>query len=191
MAAPSLRRCSVTTTREIVAYGVPAQSGVFARRGFLLTPDTPRGLPALALQINQDAFQLGQVLDTTLILSNPGAQRTVDMYVGIVFPDGAVWWVKDVNTFEGAWSDSLEADPRTCTPLWTGMTLMAGLQATWTDFIEHTWTGIEPQGIYHFVVGWTLPNSLEDGVIHKGDLVALDWKAFSVSGGGQAFVMNR
>jgi hypothetical protein len=168
--------------------GETAGSG--AMRGFLLTP----GLgvpPSLALSINQESFTPGQSLDTALVLRNPGPQRQVDMYVGIVFPDGWVWWVQDVNTFAGSASESLEADPRTFTPLWAGMTLIAGLNATWEDFIEQTWTGVEGFGTYHLVVGWTVAGSLQDGVIHDGDIVALDWKAFSVSSGGQAVAMNR
>jgi hypothetical protein len=137
----------------------------------------------VALQVNQPTFTMGERLDTALIMANPGPALVVDMYVGIIFPDGWVWWFRDVNTLDGAASASLETDPSTFTPMFSSMTLIPGLNTVWEDFIEHTWSGFEGQGTYHLLVGWTLPGSLQDGRVDEGDVIALDWKALQVQAG--------
>jgi hypothetical protein len=136
--------------------------------------------PALTVQVNATSFRLGDRLRTVLELSNPlPILVTVDMYVGIVTPAGPVYWIKDVNTYEGSWSNSLNDDPRTFLPLWPGMTLIPGLREIWTEFVEYTFAGSEPVGTYHILVAWTMPGSFADGRIDPGDVIAGDWKAFN------------
>jgi hypothetical protein len=136
--------------------------------------------PSLAVHVSAPSFRLGDRLRTALELSNPGPSPvTVDMYVGIVTPNGPVYWLKDVNTFEGSWSNSLNEDPRTFLSLWPGMTLIPGLRQTWTEFVEYTFTGPEPAGTYHLLVAWTMPGRFADGRIDPGDVIAGDWKAFN------------
>ena len=136
--------------------------------------------PSLTLHVSAPSFRLGDRLRTVLELSNPlPSPVTVDMYVGIVTPTGTVYWIKDVNTFEGSWSNSLNDDPRTFLSLWPGMTLIPGLRETWTEFVEYTFAGPEPVGTYHILVAWTMPGSFADGRIDPGDVIAGDWKAFN------------
>ena len=152
--------------------------GLTGGQGWLLTPQ--QAPPALALQLNAHPYQLGDTLRMALRMSNPGPMLTVDHYVGIILPDGdTVFWVTNTAPLDGVIT-SLSANPSTFVPLLRGVMWPAGMDVTQQDYLTFRWTGLEPQGTYHLVVGWTKAGSLADGVIDEGDIVALDWKAFQV-----------
>jgi hypothetical protein len=58
----------------------------------------------------------------------------------------------------------------------------ARLDVTQEDYLSYRFTGVEAPGIYHLLVGWTEPGSLDDGRIDEGDVLALDWKAVQFTG---------
>jgi hypothetical protein len=60
------------------------------------------------------------------------------------------------------------------------------MRATQQDYFTYTFTGLEPSGIYHFLVGWTKPDSLGDGRIDEGDVLALAWTPFTFIPGSTA-----
>jgi uncharacterized repeat protein (TIGR01451 family) len=150
------------------------------RRGFLLTPvDTS---PSLAIRLNQATFQAGQTLRVTLDLRNPGPILITDVYVGVILPDGqTVLWLTNTAPLEGVVT-RLDADPRTFTPMLRNVSWPAGLDATQEDYLTYRFTGGETPGIYHLLVGWTIPGSLDDGRIDEGDVLALAWTPVQFTG---------
>jgi uncharacterized repeat protein (TIGR01451 family) len=139
--------------------------------------------PSLAIRLNQATFQPGQTLRVTLDLSNPGPILTTDVYVGVILPDGVnTLFLTNFSPLEGVMT-TLSSDPRTFARLLRNVSWPAGMRATQQDYFTHTFTGLEPLGTYHFLVGWTKPNSLEDGRIDEGDVLALAWTPFTFTRG--------
>jgi hypothetical protein len=150
------------------------------RRGYLLTPITAP--PSLAIRLNQSTFQPGETLRVTLDLSNPGPMLTTDVYVGIILPDGEqVVFLTNLSPLEGQLT-TLSSNPRLFARLLQGVSWPANLHATQENYWVYTRSGLEANGTYHLVVAWTKPNSLQDGSIDEGDILALDWKAFRFTG---------
>jgi hypothetical protein len=149
-------------------------------RGFLLTPvDTS---PSLAITLNQTGFAPGQTLRMALEMRNPGPMLTTDVYVGIILPDGEqVVFLTNLSPLEGQLT-TLSSNPRLFARLLQGVSWPANLRATQENYWVYTRSGLEANGTYHLVVAWTKPNSLEDGRIDEGDILALDWKAFQFTG---------
>jgi hypothetical protein len=163
---------------EILARAThPSLAGI---RSVLLTPvDTS---PSLAIRLNQTAFQPGQTLRVTLDLSNPGPMLTTDVYVGIILPDGEqVVFLTNLSPLEGQLT-TLSSNPRLFARFLQGVSWPANLHATQENYWVYTRSGFEANGTYYLVIAWTKPNSLEDGRIDEGDILALDWKAFQFTG---------
>jgi uncharacterized repeat protein (TIGR01451 family) len=143
----------------------------------------PTAPPSLAIRLNQSTFQPGETLRVTLDLSNPGPTLTTDVYVGIILPDGVnTLFLTNFSPIEGVMT-TLDSDPRTFPRLLRNVSWPSGLRATQEDYFTHTFTGLEPFGTYHLLVGWTRPGSLDDGAIHDGDVLALAWAPFSFTRG--------
>ena len=129
-------------------------------RGFLLTPIP--SVPALAIRLNQSSFTPGHTLRVDRDLSNPGPILATDVYVGVILPDGVnTLFLTNLSPLEGSLT-TLDNAPRTFARLLRGVSWPAGMRATQQDYFTHTFTGLEPGGTYHFLVGWTKPNSLEE-----------------------------
>ena len=141
--------------------------------------------PTLALRLNQTHFRVGETLHMALDIHNPGPFLTTDVYVGVILPDGqTILWLTNTAPLEGVVTSFTQAsDPRSFVPIIRGVSWPAGMRATQQDYFTHTFTGLEPLGTYHFLVGWTKPNSLEDGRIDEGDVLALAWAPFSFTRG--------
>jgi uncharacterized repeat protein (TIGR01451 family) len=140
--------------------------------------------PSLDICLNQSTFQPGQTLRVTLDLSNPGPILTTDVYVGVTLPDGVnTLFLSNFSPLEGVIT-ILRNDPRTFARLLRNVSWPAGMRATQQEYFTHTFTGLEPLGTSHFLVGWTKPNSLEDGRIDEGDVLAPAWAPFTFTRGG-------
>jgi hypothetical protein len=135
-------------------------------RGWLLAPGGPQP-PALALRLNQDAFRPGETLAAAVEVDGGPA----DLHVAVILPDGVTTlFLTNLDTL----SYIVSTIPRGPYPVTAGSSL------------THTWAGLEPAGVYHLVAALSTPGSLADGRIDAGDVVALDWKAFSF-GPGELF----
>jgi uncharacterized membrane protein len=146
--------------------------------GFLLTPMPP----AIAIILNQTDFAPGQTLRMALDMHNPGPMLTTDEYVGIILPDREqVVFLTNLSPLEGQLT-ALSNNPRLFARLLQGVSWPANLHATQENYWVYTRSGLEANGTYYLVVAWTKPNSLEDGRIDEGDILALDWKAFRFTG---------
>jgi len=149
-------------------------------KGFLFSPVYES--PSLALHLSQTDFRPGETLRVTLDLSNPGPMLTTDVYVGVILPDGEqVVFLTNLSPLEGQLT-TLSSNPRLFARLLQGVSWPANLHATQENYWVYTRSGLEANGTYHLVVAWTKPNSLQDGSIDEGDILALDWKAFRFTG---------
>jgi uncharacterized repeat protein (TIGR01451 family) len=97
--------------------------------------------PALALQLNQTIFTIGQTLRVTVALSNPGPLLTTDVYVGAIMPDGVnTLFLTNFFPLEGVMT-TLSSDPRTFATLLRNVSWPAGMRATQQDYFTYTFTG--------------------------------------------------
>jgi hypothetical protein len=153
--------------------------GVSEGHNWLLTPVPP----SLVISLNQGIFHPGDTLRVALTMDNPGGQLTVDQYVGIILTDGqTILWLTNTAPLEGV-VGSLGDSPATFTPILRGVNWPTGMHVTQTDYFTYRVTGLEVPGTYHLLVGWTKPGSLQDGRIDDGDVVALAWTPFQLTGG--------
>jgi hypothetical protein len=92
-----------------------------------------------------------------------------------------VVFLTNLSPLEGQLT-ALSNNPRLFARLLQGVSWPANLHATQENYWVYTRSGLEANGTYYLVVAWTKPNSLEDGRIDEGDILALDWKAFRFTG---------
>jgi hypothetical protein len=145
-------------------------------RGFLFSPVYES--PSLAVHLNQASFSPGETLRVDLQAHNPGPILTTDVYVGIILPDGvSTLFLTSLSPLDGVMT-TIGSDPRTFAPLLKGVSWPASLDFTQKDSWVYTRNGFEGNGTYHVLVGWTKPNSLADGLIDEGDVLALAWAPF-------------
>jgi hypothetical protein len=162
------------TLREAIAINDAGQIVALPelRAGYvLLTPVAP----ALGLFVNRVDFQAGQTLRMDVAMRNPGPPLPSDVYVAAILPDGqTVLWITNTSPLQGV-VGIMSDNPTTYTPMLRGVNWPAGLEVTQQDYLTYTFTGAEAPGIYHLLIGWTKPHSLEDGSIDPGDVLALAW----------------
>jgi hypothetical protein len=152
-------------------------------RNVLLSPVAAEP-PSLALHLNQLVYRTpGDTLRVDVTLRNPGPMRTTDVYFGVILPDGdTVLWLTSTAPI-AAVAGSLRDSPATFTPLFRGASWPANLDVTHRDVLVRTYDGQEALGLYVFLVAWVQPDSLADGRLDEGDVLALDWKGLWLQGG--------
>jgi hypothetical protein len=136
--------------------------------------------PNLALHLNQTTYRAGDTLRVGVTMKNPGPMRTVDVYFGLILPDGdTVLWLTSTMPL-AAVAGSLRDSPAMFTPLFRGVTWPANLDVTHRDVIVRRYDGQETPGVYHFLIAWVQPDSLADGSLDNGDVLALAWQGLWV-----------
>jgi hypothetical protein len=147
----------------------------------LQSPSQP---PSLALHLNQLVYRTpGDTLRVDVTLRNPGPMRTTDVYFGVILPDGdTVLWLTSTAPI-AAVAGSLRDSPATFTPLFRGASWPANLDVTHRDVLVRTYDGQEMLGVYHLLMAWVQPNSLADGRLDEGDVLALAWQGLWLQGG--------
>ena len=151
---------------------------------FLLTPLLPAP-PSLAIHLNQAAIAPGQTLRVALEMHNPGPLLTTDVYALVLLPDGdSAVFLTNLSPTEGVVRSLSRDNPSTFPTLLAGVSWPANLHTTHQDAWVYTRTGLEANGTYLLIVAWTKPNSLQDGSIDEGDILALDQQAFQFTGPG-------
>ena len=144
---------------------------------------TPSGPPSLALHLNQAAIAPGQTLHVALEIHNPGPLLTTDLYALVLFPDGdSAVFLTNLSPTEGVVRSLSRDNPSTFPRLLAGVSWPANLHTTHQDAWVYTRTGLEANGTYLLIVAWTKPNSLQDGAIDAGDILALDQQPFQFTG---------
>ena len=151
-------------------------------RAFLLTP-LPPAPPSLAIHLNQFDVAPGQTLRVALEMHNPGPLRTTDLYALVLLPDGdQAVFLTNLSPTDGVIRSLSRDNPSTFPRLLAGVSWLSNLHTTQQDAWVYTRNGLEANGTYHLIVAWTKPNSLQDGSIDEGDILALDSKAFRFTG---------
>jgi hypothetical protein len=94
---------------------------------------------------NQPAFAVGQSLIPAVSYANPGLASAIDVYVGLLFPDGHT-----IAFFTGAGGFALgdAANPASFRPAVAGVSLAAPASATVPNVFAYPWTASAPRGGY-------------------------------------------
>ena len=88
---------------------------------------------------------MGQTLTPTVRYINPGLASVVDVYTGLLFPDGhTIAFFTGGNGF--VVGDA--ANPTSFRPAATGVSLAAPLAATVPNVFAYPWTATDPRGSY-------------------------------------------
>ena len=135
----------------------------------------------LTLGLNQAMFRAGETLRVRLGIHHQGPSVTMDVYLGILLPDGVtVFFVTSLAPLDGVVT-RLDTDPRTFAPLAASFEFPPELDVTLEDFFVYTFTGGESPGSYTIFTLLTPPGAFTDGQVDAGDLLGLTLQPFTVS----------
>jgi hypothetical protein len=130
-----------------------------------------------SIAANGTNFFPGVTLVVGRFMTNPGSALTVDLYVGVLAPDGeTLVFVTDSGFVLGRISD-----PVTFRPIQTGVSLSTPFVISEPEFLRYTWNGTEPAGSYVLFFAVALAGAFSDNSLDPGDLVALGTASFLFS----------
>jgi hypothetical protein len=123
-------------------------------------PNPVPGPPTLAawLSANRPVFHPGETLVLTARIENPGLPATVDLYVGVLLPDG-----RTIVTFTGPQRHLVVgslADLASLPPVAASTSLSVPFAISEADFVVYRWSGGESVGRYVFFVAAAAPGGL-------------------------------
>ena len=128
----------------------------------------------LVVQVNQTAFSIGQTLNVTAGITNPGLPGAADVYVGMLRPDGAI----EFFTSDGVAVGNI-ANPASLRAIAVGVSLGTGFSVIVPNFRSHVWTGSEVRGDYTAFLFAVTTGALTDGVVGLGELLGIATAVFS------------
>jgi hypothetical protein len=114
---------------------------------------------ALELNPNQSAFAVGQTLTPTVKFTNPGLASVVDVYTGLLFPDGHTI---AFFTEAGGFVVGDAANPASFRTAAAGLSLAAPLSATVANVFSYPWTAIAPRGSYVLFLAAVKANTTDE-----------------------------
>ena len=134
----------------------------------------------VTVAVNRPQFSAGDTLVVSVGLSNPGLPLVVDLYLGLLLPDGdtIVFFTGDGSVVVFGRASS----PATFRPIGVGVTLASPFVVDVSDLFAHTWTGGEPRGRYLFFVAALAAGCLADGSVDAGELLAFGVAPFTFGG---------
>ena len=110
--------------------------------------------PTITIYTDADMYGSGYLVEVSLSGSNDGEAMSVDVYVGIILPDGDIW-----STQYNGWSHSIEPWlPDTYVPGW--LFLMSRTQF-WAFHLPCEVPPIEDEGDYSFAAVLTYPGTFD------------------------------
>jgi len=124
--------------------------------------------------VNQAAFSIGQTLNVTAGITNPGLPGAADLYVGMLRPDGAI----DFFTSDGIAVGHV-ANPASFRAIAVGVPLRTGFSVIVPDFRSHLWTGSEVRGGYTAFLFAVTAGALTDGVVSVDEILGTTTAVFS------------
>ena len=114
---------------------------------------------SIEVSANQSTFAVGQTLTPTVTFANPGLPSVVDVYMGLLFPDGHT-----IAFFTGAggfvFGDA--ANPASFRTAAAGVSLAAPLSATIPNVFSYPWTATDPRGGYVLFLATVKANAPTD-----------------------------
>jgi hypothetical protein len=133
----------------------------------------------LSTGVNQPTFSVGDTVNLSLAVDNPGVPGTADVYLALVLPDGRAAFVTalPVTADVIAWGDLL--DVASYRPLARNVPLESPVALGTTEFSVYEWTGDEPRGEFALFFLAVTPGALDDGVIEPEEILASSQSRFS------------
>src|SRR5712692_1713248 len=100
---------------------------------------------SVEVSANRSTFAVGQTLTPTVTFTNPGLASVVDVYTGLLFPDGHT-----ITFFTGAGGFVVDdaSNPTSFSPPAAAVSLTAPLSATVPNVFAYPWTATDPRGDY-------------------------------------------
>jgi hypothetical protein len=130
---------------------------------------------SVSASVNQSMFAPGQTVRVTAEVTNPGMSGAVDVYAGMMRPDGIVEFVTNRS---GGSAFGHVNDLTSFRPIVTGMSLSRPFSVTIPDFYTHVWTGGEPRGAWVFFLLVVKTGALSGGALTSDKILALATDAF-------------
>jgi len=127
---------------------------------------------ALTATVRGPGFSTGQTLQVGVGIDDPGIDSIVDLFFGVLLPDGHTVITFTDLSFHFALGDI--ADLTSLEPIAANLDLTAPLSASASPFFNYTWGGSEPAGIYNWFFLAAVHDSLADNSADPGDVVAYD-----------------
>jgi hypothetical protein len=179
MGSPGHRQNILDPVARHIGVGFAVDASSTYRRywtnDFGMSAGAPQGPPpacmSLTVSANQVQFAPGQALTLSVAVDTTGVTGTADLFVGVVLPDGhTVLLFTDLELHAETVDVSYLAAWR---PMVAGIDLAAPFVLARPAFLDYTWGGNEPPGIYTFFVAAVTPGALGDGRADPEDVLVL------------------
>jgi hypothetical protein len=156
-------------------YSREPPNGTWPQTEFMVARLQVSGPPLTPIvSLNETTFAVGQTLDVTVGLTNPGLSGNADVYAGFLSPDNSIHFLTSAGTIVSNPSN-LASFP----PLAAGVPLEAPFSVTVPDFYSHKWTGSEPRGTWVFFLAVVNAGALAGGTVPEASIVGLASASFT------------
>jgi len=156
-------------------YSREPPNGTWPQTEFMVARLQVSGPPlSLVTSVNHTTFAVGQTLDVTVGLTNPGLSGNVDVYAGFLSPDSSIHFLTSTGTVVGN-----PSNPGSFPALASGVPLEGPFSVTVPDFYSHKWTGSEPRGTWLFFLAVVNAGALTGGTVPEDSIVGLASASFT------------
>jgi hypothetical protein len=125
--------------------------------------------------VNLLTFAIGQTLNASGAVNNPGLPGSADFYVGLLRPDGSIQFFTSLGIVLGN-----VASLTSFRPLATAVSLATPFSATEPGFYSHQWTAADMRGNWVFFVAAVKTGALAGGTLRADQILGLAATSFSV-----------